>query len=230
MPNHEEIYRLQAEKYEQMISRQPNVAPWIEEIRPVQGLDVLDLGAGTGRISVPLADKAGSLVSTDKSEAMLKVLKKRLLDKGIRHTSAVVADHRGLPLLSSSIDLAVSGWSVCYLTGSGTPDAHANLDQVMSELNRVIRPGGTIVIFETMGTGYEEPNPPDFLTDYYERLENLYGFSHRWVRMDYRFPDVAEAAELAGFFFGEQLADQVRSNNSPTLAECAGIWWKHLND
>lgn len=77
MPNHEEIYRQQAEKYERMISRQPNVVPWIEEIRPVQGLDVLDLGAGTGRISVRLADKAGSLVSTDKSEAMLKVLKKK---------------------------------------------------------------------------------------------------------------------------------------------------------
>ncbi|RAP21073.1 hypothetical protein C2W64_03656 [Brevibacillus laterosporus] len=33
----------------------------------------------------------------------------------------------------------------------------------MSEIKRVLRPGGTAIIFETMGTGYETPHPPAFL-------------------------------------------------------------------
>ena len=36
------------------------------------------------------------------------------------------------------------------------------------------------------------------------------GFQNKWIRTDYQFESLEEAIELAGFFFGEELADQVR--------------------
>ncbi|HEX2989536.1 MAG TPA: hypothetical protein VHO49_02600, partial [Anaerolineales bacterium] len=52
------------------------------------------------------------------------------------------------------------------------------------------------------------------------------GFDSKWIRTDYRFESLDEAIELAGFFFGEELAEQVRANGSVILPECTGVWWR----
>jgi len=228
MPNHDEIYRDEALQYHEMIARQPNLRPVIEEIRPVRGLDVVDMGAGTGRLSVVLAPEAKSLVALDAAEAMLRVTAERLRETGLANWSVQVADHRDLPLADGSADLVVSGWSVCYLANSNEPEWEADLEQVICEIKRVLRPGGTAILFETMGTGYETPSPPDFLLPYYRKLTETYGFSHRWVRTDYRFDDAVQAERMARFFFGDELGDKVTAGNLACLPECAGVWWLQL--
>lgn len=229
MATHEQIYRNQADTYEFMISRQPDLAEIIKEIKSLQDLDILDLGAGSGRLSKVLAKEAKSLLCTDISSAMLDLLEHKLMQLGItRNWTTEVADHRNLPIADKSIDLAVSGWSICYLTGTENNQWEENLEQIISELRRVLRPDGTIIIFETMGTGTETPNPPGFLTDYYRALEEDYGFQHKWIRMDYHFRDVEEARQSTEFFFGEELTKEIIDNHWSTVPECAGIWWKHL--
>ena len=156
---------------------------------------------------------------------MLRVTADRLREVGLSNWSTEVADHRNLPLADRSADLIVSGWSVCYLASSNDPDWERNLADVIGEIRRVLRPGGTAILFETMGTGYETPNPPDFLRPYYDSLERDYGFSHRWIRTDYEFEDIGQAERLSRFFFGDELADKVVRDSLVRLPECAGIWW-----
>lgn len=228
MPNHEEIYAKQAEMYEKMISRQPSLAEVIREIRPYRNLDVADLGAGSGRLSCVIGAETKSLICTDSSQAMLDVLAEKMSVLQLTRWSTVEADHRDLPLETASVDLVVSGWSICYLASSNDPNWRENIDRVMSEIRRVLKPGGTVIIFETMGTGTELPDPPAFLTEYYRVLEEDYGFDHRWIRMDYAFSSLEEAEELTGFFFGDELATKVKTNQWTTVPECAGIWWKHI--
>ncbi|HZG86736.1 class I SAM-dependent methyltransferase [Paenibacillus sp.] len=227
MASHDEVYAAQAELYDAMIRRQPDVSVKIRDIRPYRGLDVLDLGAGTGRLSVPLAMEAKSLVCTDASRSMLDVLERRLTESGAPNVwTTVEADHRRLPLPDHSFDLAVSGWSVCYLASSSRAEWKSDLERVHAELCRVVRPGGTIMLFETMGTGTATPNPPNFLTDYYGELVQTYGFAHDWFRADYRFDSVEEAKRLTEFFFGSELAAAIEANGWSTVPECAGVWWK----
>lgn len=229
MPDHKEVYLSKAKAYEEMVSRQPDLSKIISSIRPWGGLDVLDLGAGSGRLSTVIAPSAKSLICTDASASMLALLDEKLLRMSIpRNWRSIVADHRELPIPDASMDLIVSGWSICYITNSTVPDAQGQLENVMSELGRVLRPGGTIIIFETMGTGTETPSPPGFLINYYTRLQDIYGFKHRWIRMDYSFDSVEEAVKHTSFFFEPDLADKIRTNQWATLPECAGIWWKHL--
>ena len=45
---------------------------------------------------------------------------------------------------------------------------------------------------------------------------------------DYKFEAVDEAAELAGFFFGEEMAEQIRKKGSVVLPECTGVWWRKV--
>lgn len=229
MATHEQIYQNQSDIYELMISKQPELSEVVREIRNFQDLVVLDLGAGTGRLSGVVAKDAGSLICTDISASMLELLDQKLIEQGLeRNWTTIVADHRELPLDDKSIDLAVSGWSIGYLANTDNDNWAENLERVMSELHRVLKPHGTIIIFETMGTGTETPNPPGFLTKYYTALEEEYGFQHKWIRMDYTFSHVEEVRQCTEFFFGEELGRKILDNEWSTVPECAGIWWKHL--
>jgi len=228
MPDHDRIYREEAVTYHAMIARQPDLGAVVEEIFPCAGADVADLGAGTGRLSVPLAARAKSLVALDASAAMLEIAAERLSASGLAGWSTRVADHRSLPLPDDSADLVVSGWSIGYLCNANVPEWELNLSLVVAEIKRVLRPGGAAILFETLGTGHETPSPPEFLKPYFRELTETYGFSHRWIRLDYEFDDPAQAERLSRFFFGDELADKVARNGSSRLPECAGIWWLKL--
>jgi ubiquinone/menaquinone biosynthesis C-methylase UbiE len=227
MPDHAYIYEQQAELYERLVSRQPGLLDIVNGIRPVEGLDIVDAGAGTGRLAAALAPYARTLTALDASAPMLEVTARKLLQLGLprERWSCIPADHRCLPLPDSSADLLVSGWSVCYLASSGVPDWRGNLEVVMAEFRRVVRPGGSIILFETMGTGTDEPSPPSFLTGYYRLLQEEYGFSHKTIRLDYTFPDWQEAEHCVRSFFGDEPGDRIRQERSHVLKEYAGVWW-----
>ncbi|NQX62550.1 class I SAM-dependent methyltransferase [Paenibacillus qinlingensis] len=225
MPNHADIYANQATMYERLVSKQASLYETIQAIIPVEGLDIIDMGAGAGRLTRVLAPQAKSIVALDASESMLRITADHLGQADLHNWRTQVADHRQLPIEDHRADLIVSGWSICYLGNSDVDHWEANIHQVISEIRRVLRPGGTAIIIENFGTGSETPNPPDFLVDYYRLLESEYGFSHRWIRTDYTFESVDEAEMLTRFFFGDAIADKVVSEQLTTLPECAGIWW-----
>jgi ubiquinone/menaquinone biosynthesis C-methylase UbiE len=230
MPDHAHIYGKQAETYQLLISKQAELLEHIEAIRPIRGLDIVDLGAGTGRLTAELAAQAHSVIALDASEAMLSITADRLKKAGFANTnvSTQVADLRRLPLQDQSADLVIAGWSICYVASSNVPDWELNLQQVMGEIRRVLRTKGTLLIFETMGTGFETPTPPSFLTSYYAELVGRYGFSHTWLRTDYQFDNIGQAESLTRFFFDDALADRVVQQNLVRVPECAGVWWLHI--
>jgi ubiquinone/menaquinone biosynthesis C-methylase UbiE len=227
LPDHTSIYMEKAQQYERLISKQPGLARVIGEIKDFGGLDVVDLGAGTGRLAAALAPRAKSIVALDASQAMLDIARGKLAQTGLTRWRTGVADHRNLPLERHSADLVVSGWTISYLADTNVPEWERNLSEIIGEIKRVLRPGGTVVILETLGTGTETPDAPDFLRGYYSALTDIYGFSHKWIRTDYEFEHIGQAVELAEFFFGAELAERVEANHWVRLPECAGIWWLH---
>jgi ubiquinone/menaquinone biosynthesis C-methylase UbiE len=228
MPDHTNVYNNEAEKYDLLISKQPKLDELVEEIRPFAGLDIVDLGSGTGRLATVLAPKAKSIVALDSAGSMLQIAANKLKKAGLANWTTKVADNKNLPLDENSADLIVVGWSICYLASSNVPNNEQNIEKVIQEMKRVLRHGGTIIILETMGTGNKTPNPPDFLKQYYSLLENVYGFSHKCIRIDYNFDSLGQAAELSRFFFGDELAEKVLDQKLVNLPEYAGVWWIHV--
>ncbi|NDI36897.1 class I SAM-dependent methyltransferase [Chengkuizengella sediminis] len=225
MPNHTEIYRKDAEKYHELISKQNNLTNIIKQIRPFKGLDIVDLGAGTGRLTSVLVEEAKSIIALDASEEMLKITKEKLEKTGFTNWKTQVSDLRKLSLQDQSADLIVAGWSICYLGSSNNPYWEQDIYKVIKEMKRALRRNGTIIIFETLGTGVKTPSPPDFLKKYYAALVNQYCFSHQSIRLDYTFDDMQQAEELTRFFFGSDLSNRVVKENLVHLPECVGIWW-----
>jgi len=221
------IYQNDGDRYEALISRedyQGNIMKAFEEIINPDGLDILDLGAGTGRLAVMLAPRAKSMRAFDASDEMLRVCRQKLEASGLSNWKVEVADHRQLPVEDVSADLAVSGWSVAYLHVWNPETWRAELEKWLGEMKRVLRRGSFIVLFESLGTGNEEPIELEHLTEYYPWLDEA-RFQKKWIRTDYKFRSVEEAEELSRFFFGDELGDKVKENNWVMLPECTGVWW-----
>jgi ubiquinone/menaquinone biosynthesis C-methylase UbiE len=224
-----DIYAHHAEEYERLIAREDytgNLLTTLQEITPLQGLDVIDMGAGTGRLARLLAPFARSVRAFDTSAAMLAVARTQLEAARTRNWHVAVSDHRSLPVESYSADLVISGWSICY-TVVWEQDWQTELGKALAEMQRVVRPGGVLVIIETQGTGYEIPNPPESVKPYFAYLE-ANGFASTWIRTDFRFTSLEEARELIAFFFRGDLSDKLISREPAILPECTGIWWKRV--
>ena len=221
------IYQTDGDRYEALIARedyQGNIPRALDEIVNVDGLDVFDLGAGTGRLAVMLAPRVRSMRAFDAAEEMLRVCRERLAASGLSNWQVEVADHRSLPVENHSADLVVSGWSVAYLYVWHPETWRAELEKWLGEMRRVLRPGGHIVLYESLTTGSETPVRLEHLKDYYPWLDEA-GFQHQWIRTDYRFESIDEAEELSRFFFGDALGEKVKQHNWVVLPECTGVWW-----
>ena len=227
---HRQIYQTDGDRYDALIARedhQGNILRAIDEILNVDGLDVFDLGAGTGRLTLLLAPRARSIRAFDASAEMLRVCRERLIAGGYSNWQVQVADHRQLPVDDRSADLVVSGWSVSYLAVWNPENGPAELDTWLSEMKRVLRQNGTIILFESLGTGNEEPRRLEHVEPVYQWLE-ANGFDSQWIRTDYRFESLEEAIELSRFFFGDELGDKVEQNRWVILPECTGVWWRTI--
>jgi len=221
------IYQTDGYRYEALIARedyQGNVMKALQEIVDPDGLDILDLGAGTGRLALMLAPRAKSMRALDISEEMLRVCRQKLEASGLTNWKVDVADHRQLSVEDNSADLAVSGWSVAYLAVWNPESWRVELEKWLGEMKRVLRQNSYIVLFESLGTGNELPIELEHLKEYYLWLDEK-KFQNKWIRTDYRFASIEEAEELSRFFFGDELGDKVKVNNWAILPECTGVWW-----
>ena len=229
MPDYYDIYQHHANQYDQLVERedhQHHLFQAINQITPLTGLDVIEFGAGTGRLTRLLAPVIRSIHAFDSSQPMLDVAEAKLQNTGVKNWELKVGDHRHVAAESSSADLALSGWSLCYLALETGPDWQKQLRLGLDEMERVLRREGTCMIIETLGTGHETPAPPPEMKEYFTFLET-YGFERTWIRTDYLFHDVQEAQELTRFFFGEDMLEKIKSTpQGIQLPECTGIWWK----
>jgi SAM-dependent methyltransferase len=91
---------------------------------------ILEAGCGWGELAVWLARETGAeVVAIDLSPRMVELARQRGVD-------ARVADVQALPFADGQFDCVVAAWMLYHV-----PD----LDRGVSELARVLRPGGTLV-------------------------------------------------------------------------------------
>ena len=109
------------------------------DVRP--GHRVLDIAGGTGDLARAFARKAGStglVVHTDINPSMLRVGRDRLVDAGVV-LPTLVCDAEKLPFESNTFDRVSVGFGLRNMT---------HKDQALAEMNRVLRPGGKLLVLE----------------------------------------------------------------------------------
>jgi demethylmenaquinone methyltransferase / 2-methoxy-6-polyprenyl-1,4-benzoquinol methylase len=102
---------------------------------------VLDLAGGTGDLAQAFARRigpAGMVVHTDINEAMLRVGRDRLTDKGLM-LPTTICDAERLPFREGAFDLVSVAFGLRNMT---------HKEQALAEMARVLRPGGRLLVLE----------------------------------------------------------------------------------
>lgn len=227
IPSEQEVYEKHAAEYEALVSRedyQGNILKAMREVAPLEGVDALDVGAGTGRLACLLQPHVRRVMACDLSPHMLGIARDRLRRSGPNNWTIAAADHRRLPMPEQTVDLLVSGWSVSYVTVWYPDRWRQEAEAWLAEARRVLRRGGHIILFESLGTGNKTPQRLPHLENFYRWLDEK-GFHNKWIRTDYRFESPESAAEIAGFFFGDDMSRKIKQSGLTILPECTGVWW-----
>ena len=106
-----------------------------------EGDRVLDLAGGTGDLAKAFAAKVGAqglVVHTDINEAMLRQGRDRLVDSGVLLPTAL-CDAESLPFATGRFDLVSVAFGLRNMT---------HKERALSEMNRVLRPGGRLLVLE----------------------------------------------------------------------------------
>lgn len=224
-----QIYNAKAKQYHQMIAAEDienNILTSLEEITSFDGKRVLDLGSGTGRLPLLLTKQNIQIAALDLHQAML-IEQASQRDDIDGKWDLLQGDMHCLPFPNEWAEVVLAGWALGHFVGWYEQNWRQRVEQVINEMQRVLSPGGTIIILETLGTGSLKPAPPhDGLAQYYDLLEKKFEFNRNEISTDYRFETISQAIEKSEFFFGPDLTEKIQANQWTRIPEWTGIWSK----
>ena len=126
-----------ANAYEQYMGRwSRKIAPlFVDWLAPPQGKNWIDIGCGTGQLSLQIARKCNPNhhIGIDQTEGFLKLAKKNVPSAEFR-----AGDAQSIDLPDDEVDYAVSGLVLNFL-----PDK----TKALSEMARIVRPEGTVALY-----------------------------------------------------------------------------------
>ena len=118
----------------------------------------IDLGAGTGLLTLALAPAVHEVIAVDSSRAMLTRLEQHASEARIANVTPIEADLRVLPLEDESVTLAISNYTFHHL-------ANADKELALAEARRVLVPNGRLVICDMMFSLSLEPRDRRVILD-----------------------------------------------------------------
>jgi SAM-dependent methyltransferase len=180
------LYRLEPELYDRLVSAErlhPGVLEWLPH-----DLDrIVEVAAGTGRLTLELVRRAREVVAIEPAGPLREILNQKLVraDHGCR-ADVIHGFFDQLPVSDDCAEMVVACSALTPAPGHGG-------EAGLAEMERVCRPGGCVVIVW--------PNKVRWLADHGYRYVSFDG------EMFVEFASQAEAAELTEIFYPAGVAE-----------------------
>jgi SAM-dependent methyltransferase len=136
------VYELAPERWDRLASAEP-VHPDLVACLPADAARVLEIAAGSGRLTIGLAQRAQQLLAVEPCRPLRRMLARRLPAR----SWAVAAIAEQLPVADGWADLVTS----CASIG---PDSPLGGERALAEIERCCRRGGEVALVE--------PESPDW--------------------------------------------------------------------
>lgn len=115
---------------------EPATRTALDALGAVRGLQLIDVGCGSGNVAMEAAKRGAKVTAVDPSARLVEVTRQRAAAADLQLVASV-GTAAALPGDAATYDVAVSVMAVIF-----APDA----DAAAAELVRVVRPGGRIVL------------------------------------------------------------------------------------
>jgi ubiquinone/menaquinone biosynthesis C-methylase UbiE len=153
---------------------------------------VLDIGAGNGFTAVRLATPTRTIIPLEPDPNMVDRQKPLAWAKGVA---------QDIPFHDHTFQAAYATWAF-FFTNIET------IKQGLQEANRVVQPGGPILIVDNAGDDeFCTLSPPNIASN--RAWWQARGFQETIIHTAYRFDSLEEARELITFYFGEPAAQRL---------------------
>lgn len=221
------LYRKYPEAYEEF-SKVPRIpALDLATVFRVDGKVVVDVGAGTGNSTLPLATRAMKVIGVDPEESMLKIARRKLKQSGLKNVVFRKGTSDNMPVPDQSVDLVVA------VTAAGMDVQQ--IQAFVKEAERVLVPGGSIMSLD-IAPGWYGGDLAPIITNksaYFRRkiarLEHDHsdtfaalGFKRRFFYQTQRFDSREHIISTYGFIFGKKAIEYLKANDKTTIK------WKYV--
>jgi ubiquinone/menaquinone biosynthesis C-methylase UbiE len=228
----QDLYSHHSDRYERLVQTedyQGRLLSALRALNPIENPSIVELGAGTGRITVQLLPYVRHIYAFDLTPAMIHLAHRKLKKSGLPNWSLAIGDSRAVPLSAKSADIVIEGWSFVQIMTWHMENWRQEVGQAIQEMLRMVRAGGMVILVETLGTGETKPNPPARFLAAYEYFEREWQFSSSWIRTDYCFSTIEQVDQIVSPVFGEAMVERTyKSEEGIILPECTGIWWRSV--
>ena len=196
------LYRLEPELYDRLATAErlhPGIISWL----PGDAGQIAEIGAGSGRLTMQLIERAQGIVAVEPAQPLRQLLRRKLAAAGHGDRVDVVPGFFDeLPLPSDSADLVVT-------CSAFTPAPEHGGAAGLAEMERVGRPGGLVAIVW--------PNHLGWLAAHGYRYVSFPG------PMSVEFGSPREAVELAQIFYPRAAGEIRRRGSRQVPFEVLGI-------
>lgn len=115
----------------------------VAEARVEPGMTVLDMGCGSGQLTIPLARVAAEVIAVDLSPSMIELLRRNLERERVQNVACRLEALERLSAEPASLDLVVSNYALHHL-------ADEDKRHLVGAVAGWLRPGGRLVIGDLM--------------------------------------------------------------------------------
>jgi SAM-dependent methyltransferase len=183
------LYRLEPELYDRLVSAErlhPGVIDWL----PDNVERIVEVGAGSGRLTLELVHRARELVAIEPAAPLRTILESKLAAADPTHRTRVTAGFfDDLPVTDDCADVVVACSALTPAPGHGG-------EAGLAEMERACRPGGCVVIVW--------PNEVRWLA------AHGYGYVRFDGDMFVEFASHEDAAELIEIFYPGAIGEVLR--------------------
>lgn len=141
---------------------------------------ILDIGAGTGALTIPLVKDGYNVDALDISAAMMGYIACE-----VPHVTLIEADLFALKGIHDKYDVIVSRWVLPHFP---------NYSQILEQLQQILAPGGRIIFDMPNGSQF---NLVSSLGRYKKMDKNLFGYDHQITANNSNFYACATNSEIA---------------------------------
>lgn len=205
----------------QAIDPEQRIPAAMQAAGPLEGRVLLDVGAGVGDRTIVYARLAAHVYALEPDPKALPILRGRIKSAGETNVTAVPGGAESIPLDDDAVDVAYATWA--YFFGPGSEPG-------LREVERVVRPGGDIVVVQNYGRDElaEFWPPSEAECETWSPWFQVQGFACEVVDTVWRFQTIDEALAVLEFLWGDNARTYVLEQDKIEFGYKAAVYHRRV--